>query len=232
MEKVFMRKVIIATGLFIGFVGACVTPQPAPLTGTLHRTYRGTDPAPQQTRRYTQGPLRPRHPVTRRFHNSWFPKGRPISPRWTHIVLHHSATEKGGARTFDKFHRQKGWDELGYHFVIGNGTDTPDGYIEVGSRWNKQKHGAHCKTPNNYFNEHGIGICLVGDFTNSKPTRKQLASVENLTRFLVEQCSISPHRVTSHTAVKGKSTQCPGRHFPLSRLRHAISRPRTIALGR
>ena len=28
----------------------------------------------------------------------------------------------------------KGWDELGYHFVIGNGTDTRDGQVEVGSR--------------------------------------------------------------------------------------------------
>ena len=28
--------------------------------------------------------------------------------------------------------RAKGWDELGYDFVIGNGTDTGDGQIEVG----------------------------------------------------------------------------------------------------
>ena len=44
------------------------------------------------------------------------------------IVIHHSATDRGGAKAFDEYHRKKnGWDELGYHFVIGNGTDTPDG---------------------------------------------------------------------------------------------------------
>jgi len=232
MKEVFMHKSIIVAGVFIGFVGGCVTPDPTPLTGTLHQSYRGNDSAPRQTRRYAQAPERPRLPGAPRFQPSWYPQGRPISPRWTHIILHHSATDRGGALTFDKYHRQKGWDELGYHFVIGNGTDTPDGYIEVGSRWNKQKHGAHCKTPNNYFNDHGIGICLVGDFTNSKPTLKQLAAAENLTRFLADQCSISPHRVTSHTAVKGKSTQCPGRHFPMGRIRHALSDRRTITLGR
>ena len=65
--------------------------------------------------------------------------------------------------------RDNQWDELGYHFVIGNGTHTGDGQVEVGSRWGKQKHGAHCKTPDNYYNDHGIGICLVGNFENSNP---------------------------------------------------------------
>ncbi|MFQ5589758.1 MAG: peptidoglycan-binding protein, partial [Phycisphaerae bacterium] len=60
------------------------------------------------------------------------PRRGRISPRWTTIVIHHSATETGGASLFDRFHRKRGWDGLGYHFVIGNGTDTPDGLIEVG----------------------------------------------------------------------------------------------------
>jgi len=106
-------------------------------------------------------------------------------------VVHHSATATGGAVAFDKYHREvNGWDELGYDFVIGNGTDTPDGYVEVGSRWRKQKTGAHCKTADNYFNEHGIGICLVGDFTRTSPTPRQMASLVRLTRFY-------PHNVGS-----------------------------------
>jgi 5-methylcytosine-specific restriction endonuclease McrA len=36
---------------------------------------------------------------------------------------------------FDRSHRDKGWDELGYHFVIGNGTSSGDGVVEVGTRW-------------------------------------------------------------------------------------------------
>ncbi|UCC29996.1 MAG: N-acetylmuramoyl-L-alanine amidase [Phycisphaerales bacterium] len=137
-------------------------------------------------------------------------------------MLHHSATTVGGARTFDKHHRSRnGWDELGYHFVIGNGTDTPDGYVEVGSRWHKQKHGAHCKTPSNYYNEHGIGICLVGNFNKIRPTARQLRSLEQLLRFLSHTCRIPPSRVTTHKAVTGK-TQCPGRRFPMAAVRQAL----------
>ena len=51
------------------------------------------------------------------------------SRRWQYIVIHHSATHGGGAKSFDSMHRGNGWDELGYHFVVGNGTDTGDGTV-------------------------------------------------------------------------------------------------------
>lgn len=182
-------------------------------------------PAPQT--RYT--PLPPPPPPraqswnqpTRPLNAAWLPQGGTISPRWTTIVIHHSATDRGSASTFDKDHRSRGWDELGYHFVIGNGRGAPDGHVEVGARWLKQKHGAHCKTPNNYYNEHGVGICLVGDFTKSRPTAKQMASLEKLVEFLSTQCRIRPDRVTTHGLVTGK-TACPGRHFPLHALRRNV----------
>ena len=90
------------------------------------------------------------------------------SRRWTCIVIHHSGTEVGGARRFDRAHRTRGWDELGYHFVVGNGSDTADGQVEVGPRWKAQKYGAHCRSPEDYYNEHGIGICLVGNFDQDR----------------------------------------------------------------
>ncbi|MEZ6084364.1 MAG: N-acetylmuramoyl-L-alanine amidase [Phycisphaerae bacterium] len=154
----------------------------------------------------------------------WIPPGG-IKNRWQEIVLHHSATTKGGAVAFDYEHRHvRKWDELGYHFVIGNGTDTGDGQIEVGSRWTKQKTGAHCKTGDNYYNEHGIGICLVGNFQNSSPTSAQLASVDKLVLFLSQQCGLSADNVKSHGGVTHK-TDCPGRRFPLA----AVKRNLTLA---
>jgi len=144
-----------------------------------------------------------------------------MSDRWRTIVIHHSATAVGGARSFDRGHKSKGWDELGYHFVIGNGTDTPDGLVEVGSRWHKQKHGAHCKTPDNFYNEHGIGICLVGDFTKSRPTPRQMASLSRLVAFLTSRCGIPSDRVTTHGAVTHK-TACPGRYFPTGYFRRTM----------
>ncbi|HRX84884.1 MAG TPA: peptidoglycan recognition family protein [Phycisphaerae bacterium] len=152
----------------------------------------------------------------------WLPPGG-IKQKWTDIVIHHSASRSGGAAAFDRYHRTvQHWDELGYHFVIGNGTDTRDGQVEVGGRWTKQKHGAHCKTPDNYYNEHGIGICLVGDFSKTSPSAAQLASLQRLLLFLTARCHIPVSRIRTHGGVTHK-TQCPGRNFPLAQVQRNLT---------
>ncbi|MDK1030634.1 MAG: peptidoglycan recognition family protein, partial [Planctomycetia bacterium] len=118
------------------------------------------------------------------------------------------------ALIFGRFHREnRRCDELGYHFVIGNGFGSNDGQIEAGSRWRKQKHGAHCKVPmHDEYNQVGIGICLVGDFTRSRPTAKQKKALAELVRWLVWRYRIRNSRVIRHSDVK--DTVCPGSGFP------------------
>jgi hypothetical protein len=145
----------------------------------------------------------------------WVP---PVAPRaWRWIIVHHSATTTGGAAAFDKMHRAKGWDELGYDFVIGNGTDTPDGLIEVGPRWTKQKIGAHAKTPDNRYNEYGIGICLVGNFDVERPTPAQNRSLTRLIAYLMKTYQITPNNILGHRDTK--STDCPGRYVNMEVIR-------------
>jgi hypothetical protein len=148
----------------------------------------------------------------------WTPSARANDWKW--IVIHHSATPAGGAKTFDRMHKQKGWDELGYHFVIGNGTDTADGQVEVGPRWTKQKHGAHAKTPDNKFNTHGIGICLVGNFDNERPTKAQIAATSRLVAWLMKNYHISPNDILGHEAT-GRATDCPGKFMDVAAVRRA-----------
>lgn len=221
MVSNFLRQVVLSTAIISLCVCGCqkrtrVQPQ-SPLYADGYTKTIPERPPPR--------PAPPPRPQQRNAGNpEWFPRTGKISSRWKTVVVHHSATHTGNARTFDRAHREKGWDELGYHFVIGNGTSTGDGVVEVGSRWHTQKHGAHCKTPDNYYNEHGIGICLVGDFTTNKPTPRQMASLRRLVSFLCDQCRIPDYRVTTHGLVTNK-TQCPGRNFPLMSLR------RSLALG-
>jgi N-acetyl-anhydromuramyl-L-alanine amidase AmpD len=158
--------------------------------------------------------------------SAWMPE-HP-SNRWECIVIHHSASDVGGAARFDQWHRAKGWDELGYHFVIGNGSDTGDGQIEVGPRWREQKHGAHCKTPDEYYNQHGIGICLVGNFDDYDPSPAQLASLAALCRFLCKQFNIPPSHIYTHGGVTGK-TDCPGKLFDVGALRRELTAPQVTA---
>jgi hypothetical protein len=150
----------------------------------------------------------------------WEPRAAARPWRW--IVIHHSATPTGGAAAFDRMHRAKGWDELGYDFVIGNGTDTRDGQIEVGTRWPVQKQGAHTKTPDNRYNDYGIGICLVGNFDKTSPTNEQMKSVTRLVSYLMQKYQIPPDRILGHG--QAKPTDCPGRYMSVTEVRRRSSR--------
>ena len=83
--------------------------------------------------------------------SKWIPPANVENKdRWRGMVIHHSAIPFGSAAHEDKYHRSKGWDGLGYHFVINNGIrekgyGQPDGLVEVGYRWNEQKVGSHCR---------------------------------------------------------------------------------------
>jgi hypothetical protein len=135
--------------------------------------------------------------------------------RWSVIVLHHSATASGGAARFDTMHRARGWDGVGYDFVIGNGTDTPDGAIETTFRWREQRDGAHAKG----WNDLAIGVCLVGNFEETDPTAAQTASLVRLVRHLRRRFHVPGERVVGHGALG--STLCPGRRFAVAAVRAA-----------
>ena len=86
-----------------------------------------------------------------------------------YIIIHCSATKAGQdfrAKDIDRWHRERGWDGIGYHKVIDL-----DGTIEPGR--SEAKPGAHCKG----HNSDSIGICYIGGLDkNGKPadTRTEL----------------------------------------------------------
>ena len=143
---------------------------------------------------------------------------------WQAIVIHHSATTSGNAAIFDRWHREQNhWNGVGYDFVIGNGSESGDGQVEVTYRWQQQLVGAHCRTPNNWANEHAIGICLVGDFSQERPTDAQMKSLVQLVQFLRQRYSIARYAVYGHQDTPGaRITACPGRLFPWDELRGAM----------
>ena len=120
---------------------------------------------------------------------------------------------------FDKEHKAKGWDGVGYHFVIGNGTETGDGQVEVTPRWPMQKWGAHAKTLDNRFNEYGIGICLVGNFDVERPSAKQMQNLSRLVAYLMQTYHIPAQNVVGHRDTK--PTDCPGRYVNMASVRSA-----------
>jgi hypothetical protein len=159
----------------------------------------------------------PSPPRLERGSSAWYPPSY-LEKNWTAVVIHHSATDNGNTAIFDKWHREGNhWDGVGYHFVIGNGTDSGDGVVEPTYRWRGQKTGAHCGgTAGNWANEDGVGICLVGNFNKTAPTRGQMQSLLRLARFLQARYRIPKSRVYGHGGTPGANrTDCPGRKFPM-----------------
>jgi len=142
-----------------------------------------------------------------------------LRERWRFIIVHNSGTKQGNARIFDYYHRnvRRMSNGLAYHFVIGNGTSSGNGEIEVGNRWRRQINGGHVHS--DYLNNISLGICLVGDFNREQPTRAQLDSCEELIRYLRDRCGkverhdipVRPHREMNPPRWP---TDCPGDDFP------------------
>ena len=141
--------------------------------------------------------------------------------RWKFIIVHNSGTRQGNARAFDYYHRhvRRMQNGLAYHFVVGNGTSSGNGEIEVGNRWTRQINGGHVHS--DYLNNISLGICLVGDFNRDHPTRAQLEATEELIKYLRERCGrvdgrpipVRPHREMNPPRW---ATDCPGDDFPYS----------------
>ncbi|UCC98623.1 MAG: N-acetylmuramoyl-L-alanine amidase [Phycisphaerales bacterium] len=208
------RVVVFCSCLFV--LGSCT-----PNDEAMPQIVYNPSPQPRRVPPRVSPPAPSRRSTTDNVPRNWLPPSS-VEKDWTAIVIHHSATQNGNAAIFDKMHREQNhWAGIGYDFVIGNGTDSGDGEVEVTFRWQRQIPGAHCGgTPGNWANEDGIGICLVGNFDRTMPTSRQMESLLRLVRFLQKRYGISNRRIYGHNSTPGAHvTHCPGTRFPMSRLK-------------
>lgn len=133
--------------------------------------------------------------------------------KWKTITLHHSATIEGNAESFGRNHRRRGMGGLAYHFVIGNGTGSDNGEIEVGWRWRKQVETNR---------KRDIQICLVGNFNQQQVSEEQFKSLIQLLKILESQYGISVSNIRRHKDVPEALTECPGKNFPITRIKSEL----------
>lgn len=82
----------------------------------------------------------------------------------TEIIVHCTATPEGRAVTaadVDRWHRQRGFDGIGYHYLV-----YLDGTVAEGRPI--ERIGAHCKG----HNANSIGVCYVGGLATDRKTPK------------------------------------------------------------
>lgn len=125
--------------------------------------------------------------------------GQPRN-RWQEIILHHSGSPRDTVASMTDWHvNHNKWRALGYHFVV-----LRNGQVHIGERWRRQWDGAHCVG----HNASGIGVCLIGDFREEKPTDAQLVAAAALVDTLLQACQLAPAAIKTHRDFA--QTECPG----------------------
>ena len=116
-----------------------------------------------------------------------------------YIVLHHAAATKATVADIDRWHKEKGWTCIGYHFYVDKA-----GRIFRGRPIDTI--GAHCLGHNN----DSIGICAEGNFNVEKMNDKQKQAVIELLKDLVKKYPKA--KIVRHKDLM--STDCPGNNYP------------------
>ena len=125
------------------------------------------------------------------------------------ITLHHEGwtpvTFTAATSTFDRVEqirqvhtRDRGWADIGYHYVIDRAGRVIEGRSIV-------YQGAHV-TDNN---PHNLGILVLGNFNQQSPSSAQVQSLARFTRQMMQLHRVPGHLVQTHQEIK--PTECPGR---------------------
>jgi len=132
------------------------------------------------------------------------------------ITVHHSAEREppdlngsiaqsaAAVRSIQKAHmdgKDTGWGDIGYHYVID-----PYGRVFEGREISWQ--GAHAAGANNIQN---IGVCLIGNFDEERPTKAATDKLRQLLDNLRSTWKIPRNQVLTHQELK--KTECPGRNL-------------------
>lgn len=119
------------------------------------------------------------------------------------IIIHCSATPEGRAVTIeeiDKWHKERGFDCIGYHYVI-----YLDGSIHLGR--SIEKAGAHCVGQN----KNSIGVCYIGglerDCKTSKDTRTD--AQKKAMRSLISELKVQYPNASIHGHSEFANKACP-----------------------
>lgn len=123
------------------------------------------------------------------------------------IILHCSASAWGDASAIDKWHKERGWEGIGYHYVIVGGRvaasrydPNADGWVQKGRPIETQ--GAHCLG----HNEDSIGVCLIGErhFT----PEQLLTALPVVLASLLKEYGLTVDDIYGHYELDDKKT-CP-----------------------
>ncbi len=127
------------------------------------------------------------------------------------IVLHHAAAKSCTVQNIHRWHIDRGWSGIGYHFFIRKNGEVWRGRPE-------DRVGAHTVS----YNANSIGICFEGNFELEQMPSAQKAAGHELIAYLKGKYPIKD--IKGHGELK--ATACPGKFFPLAGFKSGNAAPR------
>jgi len=144
----------------------------------------------------------------------------------THLVVHHSAGSTNAAdfaavvRSYWNYHANgRGWGDIGYHWLVD-----PNGVLYQGRAFNLDGNKNIMGTHAGGFNTNSMGICVIGDYTNIRPSEIAVGTMNEVLAWKADERGIDPmgsslhnpsgnvqRHIVGHRDVT--STQCPGNRF-------------------
>lgn len=133
------------------------------------------------------------------------------------IVIHHTAKDWHWIKYIKSLHvKSFGWEDIGYHYLIGNGIKTSLGKVYQGRE--ECLIGAHVKD----HNEYTLGVALIGDYDKSEVPNKQMHSLLALVTDLAKKYSVKPENIKGHKEFPGVIKTCPGKNVDLELIRAEV----------
>ncbi len=146
------------------------------------------------------------------------PDERKHTPRY--ITLHHAGVLWTNSQTPEQFIRNMQawgkrrpeieqpprntyWPDLPYHFLIA-----PDGRIFEGRPIEYEP-----ESNTKYELAGNLGVEMMGDFNQQRPSPAQLESAVRLTAWLADEHKIAADAIRTHQDAAPGSTSCPGADF-------------------
>lgn len=124
------------------------------------------------------------------------------------IILHHAEAKSASIEEVNRWHLERGWTGIGYHFYIRK-----DGKVYRGRpEWAV---GAHAQG----HNSRSVGICVEGAYMTETMPKAQFDALVGLVRE--EMAKYPGAKVLRHRDVN--STDCPGTNYPWEALLAALS---------
>ncbi|MDQ3023140.1 MAG: peptidoglycan recognition protein family protein [bacterium] len=119
--------------------------------------------------------------------------------------------------TIDRMHKARGFDEIGYNYVVRF-----DGTVERGRA--EDIRGAHARAWDSRgisYNASSIGICFAGNCDAARWTEQQQLSGYKLILEMMRRYDVPPERVIGHREC-GMNTHCPGELVDMQKVREKL----------